>query len=87
MPARTRLEIRCTGRRVSKVSNKPVGRTCGTVFTSSARYRSRANWIERARAAGWRISPLRPDNTVLAYCPNCVTGKKRKKKSSPDQED
>ena len=72
---RTKLLIRCTGRWVNRRTNKPYGRVCGNVFTSSGAYRSRADWIERARAAGWRVSPLQRDNTVIANCPVC-TGKK-----------
>jgi hypothetical protein len=73
---RTHLEIRCTGRKINPRNNQPYGRTCGTVFTSARTYRSRQNWIERARAAGWRVSPLRTDKTVNACCPACSTGRK-----------
>jgi hypothetical protein len=74
------LEIRCTGRRFNPLTNQLVGRECGQVFASAGTYLSRANWIERARAAGWRVSPLKTDNTVNACCPTCVGGKTR---SSP----
>lgn len=77
------LVIRCTGRLVDPRTFRPVGRVCGRVFKSATAYRSRANWIERARAAGWRVSPLASDNTVTACCPTCHTGKKRKKKEPP----
>lgn len=70
-PTRTRLLIRCTGRRVNPRTIQPVGRVCGRVFTSPRAYRSRANWIELARAAGWRVSPIQPDKTVTAGCPRC----------------
>lgn len=73
---RRQLEIRCTGRAVNPYNNQPVGRPCGVLFQSGA-YRSRKNWIERARAAGWRVSPLQPDNTVNAYCPKCCGGPNR----------
>lgn len=72
---RSRLEIRCTGRKVNQRSNRPYGRTCNQVFVSAGAYRSRKDWIERARAAGWRVSPLKPDKTVNACCPACSTGK------------
>lgn len=87
MPRRTALEIRCTGRKVNRFSNKPYGRTCGRVFTSKAAYRSRATWIERARAAGWRISPLLPDRTVTAFCPTCVTGKTNRTPRTEERND
>lgn len=74
---RRRLEIRCTGRAVNPRTNKHVGRVCGTVFVSARPYRSRADWIQRARAVGWRVSPLRPDNTVNACCPRCSSGGKK----------
>lgn len=77
MPARTRLEIRCTGRRINPLNNQPIGRTCNLLFVSARAYRSRADWIERARAAGWRVSPLHADKTITACCPHCVSGKKR----------
>jgi len=77
---RTTLLIRCTGRTVHRVTLKPRGPTCGTVFTSERPYKSRADWIERARAAGWRVSPLQADNTVIACCPSCVSGTKPKTK-------
>ena len=73
---RSRLEIRCAGRKVRKSNNQPYGRTCNRVFASTGAYRSRANWIEQARVAGWRVSPLRADKTVNACCPTCSTGKK-----------
>jgi hypothetical protein len=69
---RKKLLIRCTGRRVNPLNNKPYGRVCGKEFTSARGYRSRADWIERARAAGWRVSPLQRDNTVIANCPSCT---------------
>jgi hypothetical protein len=73
-----RLEIRCAGRQINPLNNQPYGRICGLTFTSSGMYRSRRNWIERARAAGWRVSPLQADKTVTACCPACSTGKKQK---------
>lgn len=73
---RTRLVIRCTGRPVARVSLKPVGRECGTLFTTTAPYRSRAGWIEMARAAGWKVSPLSAANTVTATCPACGAPRK-----------
>lgn len=75
---RVTLLIRCSGRKVNPFSFRPEGRECGRRFRSAKAYSSRANWIERARAAGWRVSPLRPDKTVIANCPRCVTGPKRK---------
>jgi hypothetical protein len=66
------LEIRCTGQRVNHISFKPVGPICGTLFESPAPYRNCRDWIERARVAGWRVSTVQPDNTVDAYCPNCL---------------
>jgi hypothetical protein len=72
----TRLHIRCTGRKINPLSNQPYGRTCGRVFTSTRPYHSRADWLERARAAGWRLSPLTSDRSVTACCPPCATGKK-----------
>jgi hypothetical protein len=78
---RARLLIRCTGRKVSRISLKPRGRECGRVFVSAAAYRSRADWIERARAAGWSVSPLSLDKTVIANCPYCLTGTKPPKES------
>jgi hypothetical protein len=81
---RGRLEIRCTGRKINPLSNRPYGRTCNLVFASSGPYRSRRHWIEQARAAGWRISPPQADKTVTACCPACSTGKKQK---TPDQKD
>ncbi len=63
--------IRCTGRKVRRGSLTPYGRECGTEFTSTAPYRSPGEWIELARTSGWRISPLSPDNTVIACCPTC----------------
>jgi hypothetical protein len=76
---RTHLEIRCTGRKFNPSKNCLYGRACNRVFTSARPYRSRKDWIERARSAGWRISPPHPDKTVTACCPACVTGKKPKK--------
>lgn len=78
--ARSRLTILCTGQRVRRGSLKPFGRVCGTEFITNAPYRSRAGWIELARTAGWRVSPLRPDNTVTACCPACVSGTRRRTK-------
>lgn len=80
-----RLVITCTARAVNPLSNKPRGPACGTVFESAGPYRSRANWIEQARAAGWRISPLAKDNTVTAACPDCTNGTRRKKKPLPQE--
>lgn len=68
---RRQLLIRCTGRAVNPRNNQPVGRVCGRLFASAKAYRSRADWIERARSVGWRVSPLQPDNTVIACCPRC----------------
>ncbi len=78
---RARLEIRCTGRKIRRTTNLPYGRTCDLLFTSTTPYRSRKDWIERARAAGWRVSPLLPDKTVHACCPACRTGKGPKRNS------
>ncbi len=72
MGKRTQLVIRCTGRAFNRFKSKPVGRVCGAVFGSAAAYRDAADWIERARSIGWRVSPLQPGNTVTAICPNCV---------------
>jgi hypothetical protein len=77
--ARCRLTIRCTGQRVRRGNLQPYGRVCGTEFTTTVPYRSRAAWIELARTAGWKVSPLTPGNTVTACCPACVTGARRKK--------
>lgn len=74
---RRSLEIRCTGQRVNMRNLQPIGRVCGELFTSQRAYRSRANWIERARAVGWRVSPLQPDKTVNAMCPKCCGGTTR----------
>lgn len=71
---RNPLLIRCSGRKVNPLNNKPVGAQCGRLFTSSKAYRSRADWIERARAAGWRVSPPQTDRTVIACCPRCCGG-------------
>lgn len=76
MPVRNPLLIRCSGRHVNPLSFKAVGRECGRQFRSAKAYRSRADWIERARSAGWRVSPLQqPGNTVIANCPRCRTGR------------
>jgi hypothetical protein len=82
----THLEILCTGRTINPRSNRPYGRTCGLLFTSTRPYRSATDWIERARVAGWRVSPLQPDHTVNAYCPACTTGKGPKRNSDSDLE-
>lgn len=71
-----RLEIRCTGRHINRLTNRPYGRTCNRLFVSTGEYRTSADWIERARAAGWRISPLQADNTVNACCPTCSAARK-----------
>lgn len=75
-PTRVRnpLVIRCTGQAVNPLTNQPVGRVCGAVFTSARAYRSRKDWIERARAAGWRVSALTAEKTVNACCPKCTGG-------------
>ncbi|MER5608293.1 hypothetical protein AB0F93_03550 [Micromonospora tulbaghiae] len=75
-PTRRGLEIRCSGRSVDLYSFRAVGRPCGRLFTAGT-YRSRADWIERARAAGWKVSPLHPDKTVNAHCPKCHGGPNR----------
>ena len=72
---RNPLVIRCTGRAVNPRTNQPIGRVCGKVYRSARAYRTRADWIERARAAGWRVSPLQADKTVTACCPTCSRGK------------
>ena len=77
--ARSRLTILCTGQRVRRGSLKPYGRVCGAEFTTTVPYRSRAAWIELARTAGWRVSPLTRTGTVTACCPACVSGARRKK--------
>jgi hypothetical protein len=77
---RTRLEIRCTGRKVNPLTNRPYGRICNKVFASDRPYRSRNDWLERARAAGWRVSPPRADKTVNACCPDCSACRKPGKK-------
>lgn len=74
-----RLVIVCTARAVNPISNQPRGRPCSAVFESAKPYTSRANWIERARAAGWRVSPLAKDGTVNAACPDCTNGTRPKK--------
>ncbi len=68
---RVQLVIRCGSRPLDRLTLKPRGRVCGKLFTSTRAYRSRADWIERARSVGWRISPLKPDKTVDACCPKC----------------
>lgn len=80
MTARNNIVIRCSGRAVNPLNNKPRGRECGQVFQSARTYRSRADWIERARAVGWRVSPLQPDKTVIANCPPCTRGEPRKRR-------
>lgn len=80
---RIKLEIRCTGRAINPLNNQPRGRVCGIVFQSPRAYRSRAAWIELARAAGWRVSPLARDKTVTAICPPCVAGKRRNRRKEP----
>lgn len=75
-PAPKQLLIRCSGRAVNPLNNQPTGRECGRRFSSKA-YRSRKDWIERARACGWRVSPPRPDGTVNAMCPTCSGGTTR----------
>lgn len=82
---RRRLEIRCTGRKINPLNNRPYGRTCNRVFTAAGPYRTRASWIEQARAAGWRVSPLQPDKTVNACCPACSTGKKPGKPTDTEE--
>ncbi len=76
-PKRAQLVIRCSGRKYNPLTNAPVGRVCGRTFRSARAYRSRTDWIERARAAGWRVSPLTRDKTVNACCPTCSGGKAR----------
>lgn len=73
---RNQLEIRCTGQAVNPLNNQPVGKVCNTVFASARAYRSRKDWIERARAAGWRVSQPKPDRTVDACCPTCSRPRK-----------
>jgi len=68
---RNQLVIRCTGQAVNPLNNQPIGKVCNKVFTSTRAYRSRQDWIERARAAGWRVSQVNPDRTVKASCPTC----------------
>ena len=82
---RIQLVIRCTGRKVNPLTFRAEGRVCGRRFTSAGKYRSRADWIERARAAGWRVSPLHRDKTVIACCPPCngTAPKKKKKRKEP----
>lgn len=67
--ARNPLLIRCSSRRINPYKFQAEGRECGRRFASAKAYRSRADWIERARAAGWRVSPLAADKTVTATCP------------------
>jgi len=69
---RRQLVIRCTGRTVNPISLKPQGRVCGKTYRGPV-YRSKADWILRARAAGWRVSPLTRDG-VNAMCPTCSGG-------------
>lgn len=71
-----RLEIRCAGRAFNHSNNKPVGRVCARLFTSTVTYTTRTTWIDLARVAGWKVSLLQPDRTVTAMCPRCATGKK-----------
>lgn len=65
------LVIRCSGQRINRYAFRAVGPICGELFVSAAPYRTVVDWIERARVAGWRVSPLQPDHTVNAYCPSC----------------
>jgi hypothetical protein len=66
------LLIRCSGQRVRRQSLKPYGRVCGAEFVTTVAYRSRTAWVELARTAGWKVSPLNSTtNSVIACCPAC----------------
>lgn len=69
-----KLQIKCAGRRVNHLTLKPVGRKCGRVFETAAKFRSRRALVELARTAGWRVAPLRRGPTVEAMCPKCSRG-------------
>ncbi len=71
---RIKLEIKCSGRRVNPYKFEATGRRCGRRFQTDAKYRSRVALVELARAAGWRVAPLRRGPTVDAFCPRCCGG-------------
>lgn len=72
------LVIRCSGRPVNQYNNEPTGRECGRRFESGGQHQGDpAAWTERARAGGWRVSPLDRDDTVNAMCPTCSGGTTR----------
>lgn len=56
----------------------PVGKPCGRRYHTrctdchGGANQHAATLIERARAAGWRIGPGRPDGTHPAMCPQCA---------------
>lgn len=67
---RTQLVIQCSGQAINPLSLKPEGPRCRVIYDGKT-YRSRTDWIQRARAAGWRVSTPATDGTVNAMCPKC----------------
>jgi hypothetical protein len=60
----------CTGRRVRRYNNAPVGEPCTNRYLLPKEYQRLA--VESARVAGWRVGPARPDGSFVAMCPDCA---------------
>jgi len=60
------VTVQCNGRAVAGRLPRAVGEVCGKPFTAGR------DLVEaRARAAGWKFGPVRPDGSRDVICPDC----------------
>jgi hypothetical protein len=72
--AKTDRSLACNGREFDR-DGQPVegsaGQPHGLQFSPRSRYERQARYDLRARMAGWRLGPIRPDGTRDVMCPAC----------------